>query len=76
MLTYHKTTEEEKYQITAWKYPGEYAIYDNAPYEEQKAKGYGFASAKNFFTPFMTGQRWWGSSIYMKRKPRCSLASA
>ncbi len=55
MLTYHKTTEEEKYQITAWKYPGEYAIYDNEPYEQQKAKGYGFASAKNNFYSFYDG---------------------
>ena len=35
MLTYHKTTEEEKYGITEWKYPGEYAVYDSTPYEEQ-----------------------------------------
>ncbi len=55
MLTYHKTTEEEKYQITAWEYPGEYAIYNNEPYEEQKTKGYGFASAKNNFYSFYDG---------------------
>lgn len=55
MLTYHKTTEEEKYRITAWKYPGEYAIYDNAPYEEQKARGYGFANVKNNVYSFYDG---------------------
>lgn len=55
MLTYHKTTEEEKYQITDWKYPGEYAIYNNEPYEEQKAKGFGFASSKNNFYSFYDG---------------------
>ena len=32
MLTYHKTTEEEKYRITAWKYDGDYAIYNSTPY--------------------------------------------
>lgn len=55
MLTYHKTTEEEKYQITAWEYAGEYAIYNNEPYEQQKAKGYGFANAKNNFYSFYDG---------------------
>ena len=24
MLTYHRTTEEEKYSITNWKYEGKY----------------------------------------------------
>lgn len=38
MITYHKTTEEEKYLITEWKYEGEYAMYNNEPYEEQKKK--------------------------------------
>ena len=38
MLTYHKTTEEEKEAITAWQYTGEYAIYNTAPYAEQKAR--------------------------------------
>ena len=32
MLTYHKTTEEEKYRITAWKYDGDYAVYNSTPY--------------------------------------------
>ena len=47
MLTYHKTTEEEKEAITAWQYTGEYAIYNTAPYAEQKARGVGFANPKN-----------------------------
>ena len=33
MLTYHKTTEEEKYRITAWKYDGDYAIYNSTGQE-------------------------------------------
>ena len=36
MLTYHKTTEEEKYSITNWKYEGKYSIYNEKPYEEHK----------------------------------------
>ena len=26
MLTHHRTTEEEKYSITNWKYEGKYSI--------------------------------------------------
>ena len=43
MLTYHKTTEDEKYAITAWNYTGDYAIYNSTPYEEQKQAQRGFA---------------------------------
>lgn len=39
MLEYHKMTEEEKYCIARWKYPGEYAIYNSLSYEEQKKRG-------------------------------------
>ena len=53
MLTYHKTTEEEKEAITAWQYTGEYAIYNTAPYAEQKARGVGFANPKNNFYSFL-----------------------
>lgn len=55
MLTYHKTTEEEKYIITEWKYSGEYAIYNNEPYAEQKKRGSGFANSKNNFYSFYDG---------------------
>lgn len=46
MITYHKTTEEEKYLITEWKYDGDYAIYNDEPYEEQKKKHFGFGNPK------------------------------
>ena len=52
MLTYHKTTEEEKEVITAWQYAGQYAIYNTAPYAEQKKQGVGFANPKNNFYSF------------------------
>ena len=52
MLTYHKTTEEEKEAITAWQYTGEYAIYNTAPYAEQKARGVGFANPGVIRFPF------------------------
>ena len=47
MLTYHETTEREKYEIGQWRYEGDYAIYDQLPYEEALKKGVGLAN------PFM-----------------------
>ena len=55
MLTYHQTTEAEKYRITAWEYEGEYAIYNATPYAEQKKKGFGFANPLNHFYSFYAG---------------------
>ena len=55
MLTYHKTTEEEKYRITAWKYDGDYAVYNSTPYAQQKRTGFGFANPKNHFYSFYDG---------------------
>lgn len=54
-LTCHPTTEEEKYLITAWNYTGDYAIYNNSPYEEQKKRGFGFANPQNNFYSFYDG---------------------
>ena len=56
MLTYHQTTEAEKYHITAWEYEGEYAIYNATPYAEQKKKGFGFANPLNHFYSFYAGE--------------------
>ena len=52
MLTYHKTTEEEKRIITQWTYEGPYAIYNSEPYEQQKKRGAGFANPRNNFYSF------------------------
>lgn len=56
MLTYHPTTETEKEAICAWQYPGEYAMYNNPPYAEQKKHGYGFANPANNFYSFYDGE--------------------
>ena len=56
MLTYHPTTEAEKEAICAWQYPGEYAMYNNPPYVEQKKHGYGFANPANNFYSFYDGE--------------------
>lgn len=55
MLSYHKTTEEEKRAICEWKYEGEYAIYNNLPYEEQIEKKQGFGNPQNNFYSFYEG---------------------
>lgn len=55
MITYHKTTEEEKYIIADWKYSGDYAVYNSAPYKEQKKRGVGFANPRNNFYSFYDG---------------------
>ena len=52
MLTYHATTEAEKYQIAAWAYPGDYAIYNMPAYEAQKKCGFGLANPQNHFYSF------------------------
>ena len=52
MLSYHKTTEDEKYIICDWQYDGEYAIYNNPPYEQQLREHRGFANPKNSFFSF------------------------
>ena len=55
MLTHHETTEAEKNAITAWTYDGAYAVYNTAPYAEQKARGVGFANPRNNFYAFYDG---------------------
>lgn len=57
MLKHHRLTEDEKYMITQWKYDGDYAIYNDMPYEEQKKKGFGFANPKNVSFAFYDGEK-------------------
>ena len=57
MLTFHKTTEEEKQIVCKWKYDGDYAIYNPAPLEEQEKLHRGFADPKNNYYSFLDGTR-------------------
>lgn len=57
MLTFHKTTEEEKAIICEWKYDGVYAVYNNDPYEEQVKRCRGFANPRNNLYSFYDGDR-------------------
>lgn len=53
MLTNHKTTEYEKYEICGWKYEGDDAIYDMGSYEEMKEKKFAFANPKMYVESFL-----------------------
>lgn len=76
MLTYHQTTEAEKYRITAWEYEGEYAIYNATPYAEQKKKALALPIRSIISIPFTQGKNWLALSICTRRKPKSSSASA
>ncbi len=53
LINYHKTTEDEKYEICGWKYEGEYAIYNTSTYEEQLKDKRGFANPiNNYYTVY------------------------
>ena len=56
VLEYHETTDDEKYLICNWKYDGDYAIYNNPPYEEQLKMHRGFANPKNNFYSYTDGK--------------------
>lgn len=55
MLHMHLVTESEKYAISDWKYEGEFAIYNDIPYDDAKKAGTGFANPLNSFYSFYDG---------------------
>ena len=68
MLTYHLMTEQEKELASGWQYEGEYAIYNEPSYQEQKEKGIGFGNPKcdkNFYA-YCDGQELVG--LYRHRR--------
>ena len=56
-LTSRRMTEEDKRKICAWKYPGEYAIYNLPSYEEMRERKIGFLNPKteNNYLAFLDG---------------------
>lgn len=46
VLRNHTITEDEKKEICAWQYEGEYAIYNLPPYDVMKEKNIGFLNPK------------------------------
>ena len=57
MLRFHPMTEDEKYQIAAWQYTGEYALYNMPPYEEDLKAKSGFASPAFVGFSFYDGEK-------------------
>lgn len=55
-LHYHETTEDEKEEISRWKYDGQYSVYNLPSYEEMKQKNYGLANPGNHFFSFYQKQ--------------------
>ena len=74
MLTYHKTTEEEKEIITAWQYAGQYAIYNTTP--SRKSRAWALPTPKTISIRSLIMTRLLALSICMKSQPRSSLALA
>lgn len=56
-MEYHPLTEAEKREICTWKYEGAYAIYDSAPYEEQRRSGKGLFNPRNDLFAFRDGEK-------------------
>lgn len=56
-LAFHRATEAEKSEIAAWRYDGDYAIYNMEPYETQRERGVGLANPQNHFFAFYDGDR-------------------
>ena len=58
-LTSRRMTEEDKRQICAWKYQGEYAVYNLPSYEEMSAQKIGFLNpeTENNYLAFLDGER-------------------
>lgn len=55
-LYYHEITEEEKEEISTWRYDGQYSIYNLPSYEAMKQKNCGLANPGNHFFSFYQHQ--------------------
>ena len=58
-LTYHIITEDEAREVCSWKYPEEYACYNQPPYEELQQKQAMFCDPvrkNNFYSYYDGGQ--------------------
>ena len=77
MLTYHLMTEQEKELASSWQYEGEYAIYNEPSYQEQKEKGIGFgnpARDKNFYA-YCDGQELVGFTNILEEQQAVFIGS-
>lgn len=71
-LVYRNLSEDEKRQICAWKYGGEYDLYNLPSYEEMQVRQIGFMNPqrKKIIMVFGMKAYWWDLSIYWRKKKR------
>ena len=74
-LVYRNLSEDEKRQICAWKYGGEYDLYNLPAYEEMQVRQIGFMNPQREKIIMVFGMKayWWDLSIYWKKKKRYLL---
>lgn len=71
-LVYRNLSEDEKRQICAWKYGGEYDLYNLPSYEEMQVRQIGFMNPQREKIIMVFGMKayWWDLSIYWRKKKR------
>lgn len=71
-LVYRNLSEDAKRQICAWKYGGEYDLYNLPSYEEMQVRQIGFMNPQREKIIMVFGMKayWWDLSIYWRKKKR------
>lgn len=74
-LVYRNLSEDAKRQICAWKYGGEYDLYNLPAYEEMQVRQIGFMNPQREKIIMVFGMKayWWDLSIYWRKKKRYLL---
>ena len=74
-LVYRNLSEDAKRQICAWKYGGEYDLYNLPAYEEMLVRQIGFMNPQREKIIMVFGMKayWWDLSIYWRKKKRYLL---
>lgn len=74
-LVYRNLSEDAKRQICAWKYGGEYDLYNLPSYEEMQVRQIGFMNPQREKIIMVFGIKayWWDLSIYWRKKKRYLL---
>lgn len=74
-LVYRNLSEDAKRQICAWKYGGEYDLYNLPSYEEMQVRQIGFMNPQREKIIMVFGMKayWWDLSIYWRKKKRYLL---
>lgn len=69
-LVYRNLSEDAKRQICAWKYGGEYDLYNLPSYEEMQVRQIGFMNPQREKIIMVFGMKayWWDLSIYWRKR--------